>query len=63
MISNINQKVDLKGFALQSPLVEKMLVKLETIPAVGTLKFEVQNITENSVPPSFEISATPKALL
>ena len=61
--NNVSQKINLKGFALQSALVEKTLSKLDAQPAFATYKFEVQNVTENPLPPSFEISAKPEASL
>ena len=63
IFNNVTQKIYLKGFALQSELIAKTLVKLETQPAFTTLNFEVQNIIENSSPLSFEISSKPKGLL
>jgi len=57
VFNNAEQKIDLKGFALQSELIEKLLDQLSKETAFSTVKFEVQNITENPRPPSFEISA------
>lgn len=59
--NNVSQKINLKGFALQSALVDNILIKLDTQPAFSDLKFEVQNVTENPLPSSFEISAKPEA--
>lgn len=61
VFNNVSQKINLKGFALQSALVEQALIKLDAQPAFTDLKFEVQNVTENPLPPSFEISAKPEA--
>lgn len=57
VFDNPEQKIQLKGFALQSGLVEELLAQLSKETAFSTVKFEVQNITENLQPPSFEISA------
>jgi len=60
---NMLQKIDLKGFALQSVLVEQATLKLDAQSAFAGLKFEVQNVTEDPAPPSFEISAKPEVPL
>jgi len=62
-LNNVSQKINLKGFALKSELVDNVLIKLDAQPAFAMLKFEVQNVTENPLPLSFEISAKPEVLL
>lgn len=63
LFNNNNQKINLKGFALQSQLVEKMLPQLEAQTAFSNLKFEIENITETPTPPSFEIQAKEEVAL
>lgn len=55
--NNVGQKIDLKGFALNSDLIKQMLVQLDAQPAFSKLHFEIQTIDETPPPPSFELSA------
>lgn len=55
--NNVIQKIDLKGFALQTVLIDKAIEQLNAQSAFAGLKFEVQNVVENPAPTSFEISA------
>ncbi len=62
LFNNMDQRIDLKGFALQAALVEKMLVQLSTQAAFSNLRFEIQNMTERPLPLSFEVSTQRKSL-
>jgi hypothetical protein len=55
--NNLDQTILLRGVALQTELVGKILSQLDIQPAFKNFKFEIQNITEEHLPPRFEISA------
>lgn len=63
VFNNPERIIDLKGLALQSKLVEELLTQLSKEATFSTIKFEVQNITENAKPPSFEVSARTEVAL
>ncbi len=57
IFNNLEQRINLKGFALQTILIEKRLMELDKQAAFSPMKFEVQNVIEQPAPPHFEISA------
>lgn len=58
---NAEQAIELKGFALQSNLVDELVSQLSKGPAFLTAKFEINNIAEHTKPIGFEIIAKTEA--